>query len=46
MGGEVCEAAVGGEGADEDVARDDGLDVCDGEGVFGLEKDLRFCLLG
>jgi hypothetical protein len=40
-GGEVREAAVGEERADEDVARQKGLEVDQGEGVGGCEEDLE-----
>lgn len=39
--GEGGEAPVGVEGADEDVAWEEGFEVDEGEGVGGLEEDLR-----
>jgi hypothetical protein len=38
--GEVGEAAVRAQRADEDVAGEEGLEVDDGEGVGGCEEDL------
>ena len=38
--GEVGQALVGAEWADEDVAREEGFEVDEGEGVGGFEEDL------
>jgi hypothetical protein len=44
--GEVCQAAVGGQRADEDVARQEGLEVDQGEGMRCCEEDLRVFVSG